>query len=1481
MKHIWKPFIAALTLLLLAQTSLYSQTLALPGDGKDFFVGYMLPSYNKVGAPQTDGFYGAYVLISTYTDNHVTVSYFDKTTGVESPGARYFIPERTGIPVQLSIQNMLMADSGDVPEFGACHIKADRAINVEFFSTGACSGGSFLPITTAGLGKRYVIASYGNNNGELGLLGSYLGPKELEISHGFFEIIAPFDGTQVTINPTSTTMGGHRGMRTGRNATQKESPYSVTLRRGQCYLVKSAGDERDDDISGSIVESNKPIAVIAGQENAAIGGVSNRSLEGRDFMVEQMYPWDMWDTTGYVMIPLKDSQPADPQNYEGVGENYRVFTWDTVGSRVQLYDGCLGAPIDMPAGRMGSPATERFEVTCPVDFEATNGRKFSVMMYDNRNFATAAPYPAPSMINVIPISRWRTSFLWYVPANKFETLQSYYVDVLAPTGDFDGITGIIASFNGGTKKPIKQVIALDGQFKKIPNHPELGGIRFKLYPGSYYATGPHPFMVYNYGFRALDPNFDLGDFDGDDFFFSYGLPVGLKLGGVPHIRITVDTFCSYWNVCVHDSTLGLSNQGIKSVTLLDDSSGDFVKPGKVYRNTRLDDSLDPDNTREINFTGDDSDICFKVLVNKPIKSGYAPLFVVDDQGGAVLLELNYTPPIVRLLPDSGRYLLIPLGKDTCSSFVFLNQGTTKTIKGSKGQDSVIHIGKTFRFTSDNLKLNNPAFKVTNTVPALPVDLNPGDSLTITACFTPKDSVTQRDTIELVNDCFGEPIDLIGKPAIPLIVAGNRDFGNVLVDSTKCDTVSIRNVGNAPFTLTTQWVLHNIVNFKFRDTNLLPMKLNPGQVVYLYFCYTPHAEQVDTTVQNWGTSLLEPYKHAIKDSSILRGAGVRSGFIWDRTVQEQTVTCDDSAIVRVHLLNNATKGSGSPSTHVTTVNFSGADASEFYILANQLHGGSGPFGDFDLNAGDSIWVDVVFKPSLAKPIPPKYDDRHADLVASGPSEKDQVIKFTGHVLYAAPDLAPTFNNYGTVALGLTNTRSFYLTNTGTAPLVVDKIYPITYPVINCDLQPGTVIQPGPTNGVIVKVDMALTTFVDTTVFLNVSYKTSCPNIIPETLHIASSYVNPTNTGHPFTPTFLNCRNLTDSIQAQNVGTTNLTLRKIDIINQNPPGAPQFAFTANGLQTLVVNKIYRPGTKLFYPVIYSPTIEGPVDDSVQCTWDSLDVTSGKVVKTLYSGNHLTGTGRLERDTVSPIQVSAQPYSTSTGATVAVPINLTRVLPADVDAKGMTFQITYRRDLLDYIPANTTYDGSLTPVGGQPVGVPDGNGNETVTFVLQSSTPITSLAPIATMHFRLMVAKDYYSTIAASHAVFWGQNPQDTLCYVINETKAAPFNPSDLCGDSTLRHYLYGGLPTKIIAISPNPSVEANTPVVTYEVRKAKVPLTIELYNALGEHVRTVEKDVPHEVGQYSLPLGVKNLPSGMYVLRITTPTSVESSQFVIQK
>ncbi|MDP4236371.1 MAG: T9SS type A sorting domain-containing protein [Bacteroidota bacterium] len=1485
MRHIAHAVLVILLAIFVLPEIVSAQQQGVPVDGKDFYVGYVYPSFNKnPQQPGRDfhGYFGVYVLISSYEDNNqVKISYFDGS-GTEIQSVSKIVGARNAIQVPLDRTSMQMTEPGDIPEFKACHITSKKPVNVQYFSTGACSGGSYLSIPTPALGKNYVVPSYYDNPGTGAALST-----QAENSSGFFLIIAAFDGTNVTITPNETTTGGHIGAHSGAGANGSPRPYSVQLRRGQCYWVKGDGTDNGNDMSGSIVTADKPIAVLGGHENAFFGDAGARVLEGRDFMVEQVIPSEYWDSTGYVSMPLKDgagTQGGDP----GYGENYRVYTDDPRGASVVMSD-CNVAENAMTTARLADPTPEN-NTGCPVEFHTKDGHKFGVMMYDLRDQGTGGPpHPCESMMSIVPMSRWRTSFLFYVPANTFEILQNYYINIIAERNDID--KGYIKySFNGSSTLNRLTGLGSQGSYKQIPNHPELEGARFSVSPGAYYFTNTRPdslipdplvpvdtmlrgsFMMYHYGMRAIDPDHDLGDFCGDDFFFSYALPIGMTVsagGGDPHVQ--VDTLCSSWHICVTDT----GDITIRSVTLLDDPNGNYYRPGKQYVNVHFDPALDPDDKKEIDFTGDNKKECFDVIVSNPLDTAYAPLYIVDSKGSHVVVEMRYKAPSITLTklqdhPANLDTLLFPImavGTQMCDTLIYINTA-------AKG-------GKAFSVSSADLIKHDPHVSLGWTSPTLPANLQAGDTLKVQVCFDAKDTVLGNDSVILKTDCFKAPLPVVGKGGTPLIYATDIDFGNVSVNSTSCLPLTVENRGNLPFLLTKQYLLHdkNLFSIDPASDAKLPILIPPGRAVTLTFCYSPKSVDAgDSTSVDWNTNIAEPYTDQIKSWSFLRGKPVKPGVVWDRLTQLDSVICDDSVVVRVYLLNSSNR-----KTTVTSVFFDGKDAAQYHILANQL--GKSPLGNFSLDIKDTIWVDIVFKADLSL----GYADRHARIVAAyeGVNESDSTaIDLTGKVLHAVLVNNPTTLDLGFITRGVATSGFVTIINTGDAPYVI-KNADFPNPPIKGILLNGKPLAPGDTifrgDTISLEINVQLDSFTDTTVEYHLNSDKICSTDTGR-VHMAASNLKVLSTDFPAPPTFVGgCKLFDSTVTATNLGSVQVNLESIDIISTPAtPNAGEFDLidaTGNLVKTYTfpgTGKVLNHLQSVSVGMRYHPTIQGPVSATIRYNWDSAGVK-------FTTTNIATGNGVQLNTTLSAVQPSGQPYTATTQSTFTVPISLANTpLPLTADVKRVTFRLTYRRDVVDYDPVNRP----ATPGAGYQFVTPPvvnelPSGDETIDFNVSNPNAVFSkLEPITQVNFEAVVSKELITPFVISNITFFDSKNQ-SVCYVIADTLPGVYVPQYLCGDTTLHNFLNNKMPTRISMLTPSIVGEDESPVLYYSVNRNDVPIKVEIFNVLGERVRTIKNSMGQAVGNYKLPVGTIGMQSGTYTVRLTTPSSSETVNFIIQK
>ena len=849
-----------------------------PSEGKDFYLGFIAPTYNSVVLTPSRGYFKAYAIISSFQDNTVSVSYFEPGHGAEETPVEYKILKHQSVQIPLDYAKMRMPDPGDIdPLYRACHITAKKPVNVQFFSTGPCAGGSYLALPTSGLGKTYVIANWHDNPDGVGAHLGGLAPNTADKACGAFEIIGAFDGSKVTITPTITTQGGQNpGVRSGPGADGDPHPYSITLNRGQCYLVKSWCETTDQDISGTTVTSDKPIFVISAHENAFLGEVRNgKAVEMRDYMVESMIPVEYWDSTGYVAAPMVDSSPITPDD-GSPGEKYRIFVYDI--NNVDVSAKLLGTTnaFNWSEKRFDTAITVN-DIIVPIDFYSTNQKKFMVMAYDQRNQGTSGPFPTPSMMSIVPISRWRNACVFATPNDSGKFIPTHYISIFEHKDTTKGAAdSVLVSINGGPEKFISAYgFVKANQYLVIPNHPELKCVVYKIPPGTYYAHAKFPFMIYSFGQAANDASNTLGAFDGDDYYFSYANPAAMVLSAgasSPSMSVKIDTLCSSWHICITDHRLDLNKGGIRAAFLLSDSSGDIVTPpdsvrakgitGYQYANTSFDPKDNPIGNGEINFSGNDSSVCFDVRIDDASKDGYAPVYVLDNGGNAKLIELRFNKARVAYTPpDSQSFGVIQVGGSNGTVIQFINLATS-----------------TRSYTVAKAALTNTknSFEVTAITPTLPALIKPGDTLWVHLRFSANDTSKHYDSILIVTDCFSQTIPISGEGGTPLIVAGDIDFKTVLVGFKKCDTTSVRNVGKLPFTLTS-FLLQNTTEFSLDPATVakLPVTINPGQSFKVTFCYSPTKEGADNTNCIWSTSIQEPYTHSIKDTTKLKGNAVPS------------------------------------------------------------------------------------------------------------------------------------------------------------------------------------------------------------------------------------------------------------------------------------------------------------------------------------------------------------------------------------------------------------------------------------------------------------------------------------------------------------------------------------------------------------------------------------------------------------------------------
>jgi hypothetical protein len=201
-----------------------------------------------------------------------------------------------GQATTVTIPTNVVMRSTDQVESKGVHVTAQAPITIHALDFVPFASDGFTALPTTSLGTDYVTVGYQD-----GSFGASLGG--VTAGGGEFSVVATQDNTTVTITPSE------RDGRFGHHPAKV--PYQIALNQGQTYQLQnlngSTTDARqngtDGDLTGSIITSDKPVAVVSGHECAFVPA----NVGFCNLLEEQIPPTDLWGKN-FVTMPLATRQ---------------------------------------------------------------------------------------------------------------------------------------------------------------------------------------------------------------------------------------------------------------------------------------------------------------------------------------------------------------------------------------------------------------------------------------------------------------------------------------------------------------------------------------------------------------------------------------------------------------------------------------------------------------------------------------------------------------------------------------------------------------------------------------------------------------------------------------------------------------------------------------------------------------------------------------------------------------------------------------------------------------------------------------------------------------------------------------------------------------------------------------------------------------------------------------------------------------------
>jgi hypothetical protein len=392
----------------------------------------------------------------------------------------------------------------------AFHITTDNEVTIYAHEQAVMTSEAFLVLPTDVLGKDNFVLTYNSDGSPTERSGKT--PSQ-------FAVVAVNDNTTIEIQPSAETY--FFGI----------ANQTVKMNAGDVYLVQAKITNSDlyNDMTGSYISSDKPVAVFAGQMRAVVPINIFSAAPSRDCLIEQMPPVNTWGQNAFI-VPYAQPAQEDPQGTDLV----RILAaYDSTDISLN------GSPL-VRLNRAGY-----YESALTTAGTITSTRPMLVMQYKKTSQFTGTNRTGDPFMMVMPPKEQFMSSYRFINTQAWELSQTTHQYQIVYTLQYIGLIVPTASLPSLTIDNITPDLS---QFRPIPGTTDYSYANILMKDGVHEVKADKPFGLFIYGYGIAD---------------SYGYVGGMSfkiLDNTPPVIATADT-CYGINGVVYDSTY--NDSGIK------------------------------------------------------------------------------------------------------------------------------------------------------------------------------------------------------------------------------------------------------------------------------------------------------------------------------------------------------------------------------------------------------------------------------------------------------------------------------------------------------------------------------------------------------------------------------------------------------------------------------------------------------------------------------------------------------------------------------------------------------------------------------------------------------------------------------------------------------------------------------------------------------------------------------------------------------